>query len=88
MYRATKCDKVVESQTLILPKIDGKCKNIKCSAQEDPTCVKIKHLRDNKKVFHVIAVNKCELQFMKCHKGMLVYMLNASNRFLLRNTPE
>ncbi|CAB3252191.1 unnamed protein product [Arctia plantaginis] len=74
-----KCDKIAELRTSIVLTIDDKCKNIKCSAQEDPTCVKIKHLKDIKKVFHVIALNKCELQFMKCHKGNTGFRINAED---------
>ncbi|CAH0730942.1 unnamed protein product, partial [Brenthis ino] len=57
-------------------KVDGKrstsdpklsCKNIKCPPMEDPVCVKVTKIDKQKHEKFILAINKCNMQFMKCH---------------------
>ncbi|CAH0404113.1 unnamed protein product [Chilo suppressalis] len=55
---------------LLPPKLWKACKNIKCPPIEDPVCVKIKY-RNAKllnKTIYIYMINKCELDYMKCHQ--------------------
>ncbi|PZC70957.1 hypothetical protein B5X24_HaOG214533 [Helicoverpa armigera] len=57
------------SRKLVIPKLNDTCRKIKCAAIEEPECVKLKR-HDLPMDVHIIVVNKCELEYMKCHEGV------------------
>ncbi|XP_050556754.1 uncharacterized protein LOC126911837 [Spodoptera frugiperda] len=54
---------------LFVPKIDDKCRKIKCPSVDEPECVRMKR-NDLGINVHVIVVNKCELYYMQCHDNV------------------
>ncbi|XP_022833769.1 uncharacterized protein LOC111361600 isoform X2 [Spodoptera litura] len=54
---------------LIVPKIDDKCRKIKCASVDEPECVRMKR-NDLGFDVHIIVVNKCELYYMQCHDNV------------------
>ncbi|CAH2064545.1 unnamed protein product, partial [Iphiclides podalirius] len=48
-----------------------KCSYIKCPTVEHPVCVKLKSKnRNTPKNIYIIVINKCELEYMKCHEEL------------------
>lgn len=57
------------------------CLEFKCTADENPVCVKLSTVGEfkTKKDIYIELINECEAKYIKCHKGNFLIIFVHSN---------
>ncbi|XP_037296940.1 uncharacterized protein LOC115453245 isoform X5 [Manduca sexta] len=73
-FQSSKCFKNVKKEKII----SKKCPDVKCPPIDEPVCARVTSIKNNKTLY-IIMVNKCEMEYMKCHQGLQASIVDMKN---------